>query len=79
MEETLTTIGRSLLTDIPKILDRPVFTKAEEELLALLFDEKIERVLDENVEIYRKALRNVEDVIDFNSLGGDYYDMLAGS
>ena len=71
-------IGKKLLIDTSNILGRPLFTTEEIEVLSSMFDEAIETNLKKNIEIYVKHNQNLVDLIDFQSLGGDYYNLQNG-
>lgn len=74
----MSTIGTVLLRDMKDLLNRPLFTKEEEQVLVALFDEKIVRAFNNSTEMYINEIRNLKDLMDFAEGGGDLYDMWDG-
>jgi hypothetical protein len=71
-------IIKSLTSDISYLLDRPVFTPSEAEIVEQLLKEKMNKIIDKSLIIYRNENQNLINLINFEEEGGNYHNLMNG-
>lgn len=74
----MSTIGTDLLEELQIVIGRTVFTKEEEALVELYLTSRVTEAFEHSVIPYKKQIQTLEDMIDFEDLGGNYSNMLEG-
>ena len=70
-------LAESILKDIQEVLNRPVFSPTEQEVLVGLINTKITKAIEAEVHPYRMETENLTNFVTFQlEEGASYHDIL---